>query len=86
MSLINWYVNTPVHQWFVNTVWKPSWTKFVTFVYGIPAMLVALTQYVSHLAGDDKVSTLLTQMHMPDGVFAALAGVAMITYIAHGRD
>lgn len=85
MSLINWYVNTPLHQWFLTKIWRPSWTRFVTMVYGIPSALMVALNYLSSLAGDDKIQTLMAQMHIPDGVFVGLAGIAMVTYIAHGR-
>lgn len=87
--MIQWikdYITGPTHQWWVEKVWKPTWTKLWTGIYGIPAALVVAGQYIGQWAGDDKIAALLQKMHMPDGVFVALAGVALVSYVATGRN
>lgn len=89
MSLSNaltWYESTAWHQWWVNTVWKPSWTKFVSAIYGIPAGVVLAGQAISKFANDTTISSYLSQMNVPNWIPMGLSGVALIYYIAHGRD
>lgn len=86
MNFINWYKTTPWHVWWVTNVWEPSWTKATSMTLGIPSALIAGGSYVSQLAGDDKIASLLSQMHVPDGVFTGLAIVSLVYYIAHGRE
>lgn len=86
MSLINWYTQTALHQWWVNNVWKPSWTRFTTAIYGIPALAVTAAQEVSKFANDNTISSYLATMNVPNWVPMGMAGIAMITYIAHGRE
>lgn len=81
-NFINWYCNTPWHRWWVEKIWKPSWTKLTAWVAGLPSILLVIAEQVGKLAGDDKVSQLLAQMHVPDGFFAGLALVSLIFYIA----
>lgn len=81
-SFINWYCGTSWHKWWVEKVWKPSWSKFLNLLMGLPSLLVLLGQELSKLAGDDKIANLLQQMHVPDGVFVGLAVVSLIGYIA----
>lgn len=80
------YLVSPTHKWWVDNVWKPSWTRFVSAVYGIPAALVSIFQAVAMFAKDDTVNQYLAQMHVPNYVPMALAGVALVYYVAHGRD
>ena len=75
-----------IHQWFVDNVWKPSWTKLTAGVYGIPALIVSGFESFAHFAGDNTVTTYLGQMGVPNWVPMALAGVALVHYIAHGRE
>lgn len=85
---MNWlkeYIASPTHKWFVDNLWRPSWTRLWSAISGIPSALIVAGQYISKLAGDDKIDTLLQKMHMPDGVFTALAVAALVTYVAHGR-
>lgn len=86
LQLFKDYVASPTHKWWVDHVWRPSWTKFTSMFVGIPSTLIVAGQYVSTLAGDDKIASLLAQMHVPDGVFTTLAVVSLVYYIAHGRD
>lgn len=86
MSLINWYVNTSFHKWWMDNVWRPSWTKLTSWVLGIPAALVAILQTVATWAKDDTVTQYLAQMNVPNYVPAGLATVALLYYVAHGRD
>lgn len=86
--MLNWiknYITSPTHQWWVEKVWRPSWTKFVSFIYGIPALVLAGAQQVSVWAKDDTVATYMAQVGVPNWVPAGLAGVALIYYIASGR-
>lgn len=85
MQFLNNYLTSPFHQWWVNNVWKPSWTRFVTFVYGLPALALMGVQYIGQLAGDDQISQFLAKMNVPNWIPIGLAFIAMIHYIAHGR-
>jgi len=87
--MIQWiknYIASPTHQWWVENIWKPSWTRFLSLIYGIPSALIVGGQYLSGLAGDTHITDLLHQMNLPDGVFVGLAGIALLHYLAHGRD
>lgn len=80
------YVSSPTHKWWVDNVWRPSWTRFVSYVYGIPATVVAGGQAIASFAGDSTISGYLAQMNVPNWVPMALAGIALIHYVAHGRE
>lgn len=84
--MLNSYLNSSFHLWWVDNVWKPSWTKLVTAVYGIPAMLVVAGEAVSKFANDSTISSYLSQMNVPNWVPMGLAGIALVHYVAHGRD
>lgn len=87
--MLNWlnvYIASPTHKWWVDNVWRPSWTRFVSMVSGLPAMFVAGGQLISKWANDTTISTYLAQVGVPNWVPSALAGIALIYYIAHGRD
>lgn len=80
------YISGPTHQWWVENVWRPSWTKFVALVYGIPALAISGWDAFASWAGDDTINTYLTRIDVPNWVPVALASVAVIHYIAHGRS
>lgn len=79
------YITGPTHRWWVDNVWRPSWTKFVSLVAGIPAFIVAGLEIVSRWANDTTIATYLAQVGVPNWVPSAIAGVALIYYIASGR-
>lgn len=80
------YLVSPTHKWWVDNVWKPSWTKLTTAVYGIPAGIVSLGEIGSKFANDSTISGYLAQLNVPNWVPMALAGIALVHYIASGRD
>lgn len=87
--MIQWikdYIASPTHKWWVDNVWRPTWTKFLTWVYGIPAALTTVAISVGSLAGDNHVQQLLDKVHVPDWVPVGLAAIALIHYIASGHD
>lgn len=86
MSLLSNYEASSFHQWWVDNVWKPSWTKVVTFVYGIPALVVAGFQALAAFGNDSTISNYLSQLNVPNWVPMGLAGIALVHYIAHGRE
>lgn len=86
LSWLNDYIASPTHKWWVDNVWRPSWTRFVSYVYGIPAMAVAAVQAIASFAGDSTISGYLAQMNVPDWVPMALAGIALVHYVAKGHD
>lgn len=86
LSIYNSYINSSFHQWWVRNVWQPSWTRLATGVYGIPAALVSAGEVVSKFANDTTISGYLTQMNVPNWVPMGLAGIALVHYVAHGRD
>lgn len=86
LNFINDYLAGPTHRWWVDKVWHPSWTKFVTFIYGIPAMLLAAGQEIDKWANDTTIATYMAQVGVPNWVPSAMAGIALIYYIAHGRE
>lgn len=81
-SWIAAYCASSWHQWWVQKVWRPSWTKVTAWAAGLPSILLVVGQKVGEMAGDDKISALLHQMHVPDGFFGALALISLIFYIA----
>jgi len=87
--MLNWikeYIAGPTHKWWVDNVWRPSWTKFVTFLYGIPAALLVVAEKISDWAKDDTIATYIAQVGVPNWVPSTMAAVALVYYIAHGRD
>jgi hypothetical protein len=80
------YISSPTHQWWVEKVWRPSWTRFVTFLYGIPAALLVVAEKISDWAKDDTIANYMSQIGMPNWIPSTLAAVALVYYIAHGRD
>lgn len=86
MNLIEWYTNTPVHKWFVEKVWKPSWSKLVAAVYGIPSALVTVSELASRFMQDTTIQNYLAQFSIPNWVPVAIASIALLQYIASGRD
>lgn len=85
MNFITNYIASPTHKWWVDNVWHPTYTKLATALYGIPSALLVAVQYVSKAAGDDKITGLMQQMHVPDGIFMGLAGVALFHYVLSGH-
>lgn len=87
--MIKWfqaYLISPTHKWWVDNVWKPSWTKITTAVYGIPALLIVILEQISKFANDTTISGYLAQLSVPNWVPMALAGIALVHYVASGRD
>lgn len=84
--MFNSYLNSSFHRWWVDNVWKPSWTRLVTAIYGIPALLVVALEAVSKFANDSTISGYLSQMNVPNWVPMGLAGIALVHYVAHGRE
>lgn len=85
MNFIKDYLAGPVHKWWVDKVWRPSWTRLWTAIYGIPSAAVLVFQQVASYAKDDTVAQYLAQMHVPNWVPMFLSTIALISYIAHGR-
>lgn len=74
-----------IHQWWVENVWKPSWTRLVTYLYGVPAAIVALGQQIGNWASNETIKDLVGQLHVPSWVPQALVLIAIIHFMAHGR-
>lgn len=79
------YLVSPTHKWWVDNVWRPSWTKFLSFIYGIPALAVTAWQGIAAWGNSDTVSTYLSKLDVPNWVPVSLTVVALSYYIAHGR-
>jgi hypothetical protein len=79
------YITGPTHKWWVDNVWRPSWTKFTSWVVGIPAALVAVGQYVSNFMQDVTIQSYLAQFDIPNWVPSTLTLIALIYYVASGR-
>lgn len=86
MSWLNNYLVSPVHQWWVVNIWRPSWTKFLTLLYGIPALITTLFTQLAAWGDDSTIAQYIDKLHMPNWVPMAFAGIAMVSYIAHGRS
>lgn len=86
LKLFKDYIASPTHRWWVDNVWKPSWTKLTTAIYGIPALLVTAGEGISQLANDTTISGYLAQIGVPNWVPMGLAAIALIHYVASGRD
>lgn len=83
--MLNWYLNTSFHKWWMENVWKPSWSQLVTLSYGIPAGLLVVVEKISDWAKDDTIATYMAQVGVPNWVPSTMAAVALVYYIAHGR-
>lgn len=79
------YITSPTHKWWVENVWRPTWTKLLTAIYGIPAGVVALWEAISGFANDSTIGGYLSQLNVPNWVPMGLAGIALAHYIASGR-
>lgn len=86
MSWLSEYITSPTHNWWVDNVWRPSWTRFTSMVYGIPAGFISVFEVISKYANDTTISSYMSQLNVPNWVPMAFAGVALIHYVAHGRD
>jgi len=86
MQWLKDYIAGPTHKWWVDNVWRPSWTRFITMIYGIPALIIAGFQALASFANDSTISGYLAQIGVPNWVPMALAGIALVHYVAHGRD
>jgi hypothetical protein len=84
-TILNWYTSTRWHQWWVNNVWKPTWTKLTTAIYGIPAGLAVVGQTASYFLNDTTIQGYLAKFNIPNWVPMTLAGIALVHYIASGR-
>lgn len=87
-KMIQWlknYLVSPTHKWWVENIWRPTWTKLLTAIYGIPAAIVAAFEGLSSLANDTTVGSYLSQLNVPEWVSPMLAGIALMHYIASGR-
>lgn len=85
MQWLSNYITSPFHQWWVDKVWRPSWTRLVTYVYGIPALIATLFTQLAAWGNDTTIAQYIDQLHMPNWVPMAFAGIALISYVAHGR-
>jgi hypothetical protein len=79
------YIAGPTHKWWVDNVWRPSWTKVVTFIYGVPALVAALFTQLASWGEDTTIAQYIDKLHVPNWVPMAFAGIALVHYIAHGR-
>lgn len=70
----------------VDHVWKPSWTKFVTWIYGLPAAMFILFDKISSWAGDTTVKQAISELHVPEWLPQTLIALALVHYVAHGRS
>lgn len=86
--MFNWikeYLISPTHQWWVDNVWKPSWTKFTSWIVGVPSAVVAAGQYISNFMQDSTIQGYLTQFDIPNWVPSTMTLIALIYYMASGR-
>lgn len=86
--MFNWikeYIASPTHKWWVDNVWRPSWTRLWAGIYGIPSALLAAWNSIAQLAGDDHISQFMAKLNVPNWVPVTLAGIALVSYLAHGR-
>lgn len=86
--MLNWlkeYIAGPTHKWWVENVWKPSWSKFLTLVYGIPAALISVWEIFANFANDTTINSYLSSLDIPNWVPMGLTVIALIHYVASGR-
>lgn len=80
-----WYTNTAWHKWWMDTIWKPTWTKLVSSIYGIPALLVTVGEEAGKFFQDNTIQQYMNYLDIPNWVPMALAGLALMHYVASGR-
>jgi len=85
MQWIKDYLISTTHKWWVENIWRPSWTRVVTFIYGVPALVTSVFVQLAAWGNDSSVAAYMDRMHVPNWVPMAFAGVALVSYIAHGR-
>lgn len=86
LQLFKDYISGPTHKWWVDNVWEPTYTKILTWIYGIPAVVMTVFQTADKWANDSTISQYMSQLNVPNWVPMGLAGMALIHYIASGHD
>ena len=84
-KIIDWYTSTSWHKWWMEYVWKPSWTKLTSWFLGLPSGIVAVGQFVSDFMQDNTIQSYLTQFDIPNWVPSTMTLIALVYYLAHGR-
>lgn len=86
IKLFKDYIAGPTHKWWVDNVWRPTWTKLLTAIYGIPAALILVGEAAAKFLNDSTIQGYLNHFSIPNWVPMAAAGLALLHYIASGRD
>ncbi len=86
MQFLHDYITGPTHKWWVDNVWKPSWTRLVTWIYGLPALLVSVWEVFARFANDTTINEYMTKLEVPNWVPMTLTLIALVHYVAAGRD
>lgn len=86
LSWLKTYIASPTHKWWVDNVWRPSWTKLMTIIYGVPALFATVFTQLAAWGDDTTIAQYIDKLGMPNWVPIAFAGIALVHYVAHGRS
>jgi ABC-type sulfate transport system permease component len=71
----------------LSTIWKRSWTLFLSKLQGLASALTAALYAANYTFQSGQFKDLLnTFPHVPGWVPIALATIALMTFLAHGRE
>jgi hypothetical protein len=58
----------------------------VSAVYGVPSAGLLVADMADKAMSDDHVQSLFEKMHVSPEILTVLAGLALVHFIAHGRN
>lgn len=85
LKLFKSYIASPTHRWWVDNVWRPSWTRLAAWIYGLPAMAISLATQIGDWANNDTIKGLIDQMNVPHWVPQLITVIALIHILARGH-
>jgi hypothetical protein len=69
-----------------KNIWYKSWTKFLAYVQGAFAAILAGLGQLHNYISDPTLKTYVDQIDLPKYVIAGLATLGILTWLAHGRE
>lgn len=72
-------------QWF-ETVYRKSWTVGYAYTQGFGAAVLASITGLSEVLSSSQFKDVLDSISVPWYVPTGIAALAMLTWLAHGRD
>lgn len=70
----------------LRKLWLQSQTKYVAYTQAVSAAGLASLDYVNNVISDQHFKDLLNTMTVDKKVYIGLAVIALVTWLAHGRQ